>query len=414
MARADTRTWLSLDRWAEILGLDPLHFSQLLCEDLTNTTCGDPWFQYSWQDANKLGRQEVAEAIKRAETMIADVVGYNLLPDWIAGEQLPTKAYFRRDGYGQPFNSRAAFKSVPMNRAHVIAGGQRSLELVEAGAGIVRSDVDGDGFDETATVTVNSATASRCELGVFYPGKLGNPAWRIRPVTIDDLGAGDFEITFKIWQAVLENLQEVPAAEGLDCEGAVYLTTVDVYRVYNDPADHGTIEWEPTGGDLCGCGEAGCAACEFTAQSACLAVRDARRGVMTYRPAAWNGTNYDRRSFAVCRDPDRVRANYYSGWRWPEAEQTGRCANQDLDPYWENAVAFLSLALLDRKICDCPNLEKFADHWQFDLALVTQNVSAQVAPNLLTNPFGTTRGAEYAWNRVQQEGRRVVRQLARR
>jgi hypothetical protein len=135
---------------------------------------------------------------------------------------------------------------------------------------------------------------------------------------------------------------------------------------------------------------------------------------MTYRPASWNGSSFDRSDLAICRDPDRIRADYYSGWRWEDADLTGRCPTQDLDPFWESAIAFLALALMDREICDCPNLERFAKHWRFDLAVSTRDVSAQVAASLLTNPFGTTRGADYAWSRVQQEGRRVVRSTPRR
>ena len=48
MARARTVTKLSLDRWAQIIGINPLHFSQVQIEP--PTVCAQPWMQYEGQD----------------------------------------------------------------------------------------------------------------------------------------------------------------------------------------------------------------------------------------------------------------------------------------------------------------------------------------------------------------------------
>ena len=52
MARADTYTKLSLNRWATIMGVHPLHFCGVIMPDLPPTVCAKTWNQYPWQDTD--------------------------------------------------------------------------------------------------------------------------------------------------------------------------------------------------------------------------------------------------------------------------------------------------------------------------------------------------------------------------
>jgi len=61
MARSDIRTWLPLDEFAQIIGLDPLGFNGLHSPTLQrNTVCGDVFFQQDWQHSDRLGRDTIA------------------------------------------------------------------------------------------------------------------------------------------------------------------------------------------------------------------------------------------------------------------------------------------------------------------------------------------------------------------
>ena len=80
-----------------------------------------------------------------------------------------------------------------------------------------------------------------------------------------------------------------------------------------------------------------------------------------------------------------------------------------MDPTLERAVAYFATALLDRALCTCENASKFSEHWREDLAMTNTARSFQNAPKVLENPFGTTRGAVYAWQICNQDGRRLPR-----
>ena len=65
------RTLLPIDRWAEIIGMDPRHFRQVTTSQTPQRTCAKVWKQYSWQEADAVGRFDVADAIQQAEKTIA-------------------------------------------------------------------------------------------------------------------------------------------------------------------------------------------------------------------------------------------------------------------------------------------------------------------------------------------------------
>ena len=87
-ACAERRTWLSIDEWAQIIGINPLHLNGLASENLLpNNICGDVFFEHAWQHSDRVGRQEIAMAIKQAEQDIAREAGYNLRPQmWMAAQ----------------------------------------------------------------------------------------------------------------------------------------------------------------------------------------------------------------------------------------------------------------------------------------------------------------------------------------
>src|SRR3990167_9887743 len=89
MARSDIKTWMPLDRWFQIIGIKPLHANQLASNNLLpDNVCGEVWFQYSHQHADRVGRDDIAMAIQAAELEIAAEVGYNLMPDWTVEERI--------------------------------------------------------------------------------------------------------------------------------------------------------------------------------------------------------------------------------------------------------------------------------------------------------------------------------------
>ena len=81
-------TLLSLDGYAKILGLNPVHFATGATPGLTPMVmpsggCDDVWWKYDWQDSDKVSKWQLAQLIQQAEEEIANVVGYWPAPMWI-------------------------------------------------------------------------------------------------------------------------------------------------------------------------------------------------------------------------------------------------------------------------------------------------------------------------------------------
>ncbi|MDP2727535.1 MAG: hypothetical protein Q8P59_08310, partial [Dehalococcoidia bacterium] len=72
MGRANTRTMLPLDRWSYHLGMDPRHFNGLETSLRPARLCHQPTLQYAWQDSDRVGRDDIAQAIAQAESEIVD------------------------------------------------------------------------------------------------------------------------------------------------------------------------------------------------------------------------------------------------------------------------------------------------------------------------------------------------------
>jgi len=416
MAKSSLPTWLPLDRWRSILGVHPLHFHQLYSTTLAkiSSTCGDVWFQYAWQDAHRVGRDDVIQAIHDAEQMVADYVGYHLLPDWVTDERQKCTHPARRELFvGSPVNIRGLMKSATAGRGYVISGGIKAKSLIDADVavtGVALSDEDGDGYDETVTISVATTVTDPDEVRVFYAGQDGGDEWEIRPIQVS-ISGGAATIVFMRWLIVDHDLQEGMGAAALDGElDASYVGTVDVYRVYNDPQTQAQMLWERDPEGACGCGESSCNVCTFAAQNGCLGVRDSRLAFLTYRPATWDAAAgaFDAADLAVCREPDRVRLWYYSGWQEPYPRNTMKKTH--LDPFWERVITRLSIGLLDRDVCSCNNAERFVEYWRTDMSRAEGNVRFQgVTDAQLECPFGQpTRGALYAWKQCNQQGRRVA------
>lgn len=89
-----------------------------------------------------------------------------------------------------------------------------------------------------------------------------------------------------------------------------------------------------------------------------------------------------------------MRINYRAGYPLgPDSE---------MDDFWARVVAYYATALLGREMCDCGNMGKFALRWQEDLAVNLEGKNYQTGKHTLDNPFGTERGAIFAYGRVRQ------------
>ena len=404
MARSHIKTWLSLDEFGQIIGLSPFGLNQLSHPTLqTNNVCAETFFQQSWQNADRVGRDDIAQAIYEAEQEISREVGYNLMPEWTLDERQPYPRDLRPATFGNALNVRLLNKSVETSKGHVISGGFRRKVLVQAGATITTSDVDSDGFAETCTVIVPVTITNTSEIHLFYPAQSGEDAWEIRPIKVA-ISGGQATITFKRWQVAAANQMDSFEANVLDAtDNDSYETTVDVYYVYNDHSTQAAFLWENEGcSDCCG----SCAACQFGSQSACFHTRDPQMGFVVPTPATWDADaeSFTSALWATCREPDQVRLWYYSGY----VDQHLARPYAELSPYWKAAVAYFAAAKFDRPVCGCSNVSEFISKWRRDAAFNSEDGgSFNLTAEQGSNKLGTSAGALYAWRRINGNGVRV-------
>jgi len=410
-------TLLSLDDFAKIMGINPAHFwgsASANIMPIGNNACNDLWPKYSWQSADRVSRYDLSVEIANAERDIARVVGYYPAPRWIAQENHPYPRHYRPDviTYGG-YDVRGYHKSVNANFGYIVAPGQRAVTSIGT-PNVVLSDEDGDGYNETATVTIATTLTDECQVKVYFAGHSGDPYWEIRNPKAKAISGGNFTATFWAWQLIDPDLWE--ALTTLDGFAAIdwtvasnIVTTVDVYREYNDTtATTATFYWEPENrhlaytAALCGCGGSGCTACTLTTQDGCLHIRDSRNGIVVPEPATYSESNatWSSSSWTVCRDPDFVKIYYQAGF-WDNQKRQGLICDP-LSNWWKQIIAYLAVARIERPFCSCQNVTALAQHLRTDLAQFGGEIGFTIDDDLLGNPFGTRRGEVMAWNKVKK------------
>jgi len=435
MARADTYTLLSLDRYFAIMGINPAHANGAAASTVMPYAdcCADIFFQYDWQFSSRVGRESLARTIAGAEQDLADVLGYWPAPRWISEEVQMFPRHHRPDvlSFGG-LDGRAYSKAMRARYGRIIAGGQRAVSPVgtvtTAGGDLVYSGPVG-GVVDTVTVEIDTDETDPRLVKVYFAGHAGDPEWEIRPARTKAIAAGTFTATFWPWQFIDPDLWEAlptgdePAPIDYDEQTVPgtydnLVTSADVYVEWNDSTDDGaTFYWEPEtaalqalGNLVCTCSNSGlCIACQMTTQTGCLHVRDPMNGMVVASPATYNDSSgsWESSCFAVCREPDFVKLWYYSG------DIDGRYLNSKsydpLSPYWAETIAWLATARLDRPFCNCDRVQDMVAHLQADMAQLGGPFSYNATLEQLNCPWGTRRGAVMAWQRVSKLASRRAR-----
>lgn len=422
------RTLLSINRFAQVMGINPVHFMGATAGDSVfpvNNRCSNVWPRYPWQRGDAVSHWELAHAILEAERDLAEALGWWPAPRWVAQDVRQFPRPYRPEVYRAGGGDvRAQRVGVKLLWGKVISPGQRVVTPVAtasvAGGSLAYTDEDGDGFAETATVSVGTTATDPREVKVYFSGAEGAEEWEIRPCRTKGIAGGVFTAVFDSWLFIdPERLGAYPTVtsggfQAIDISTiAHYVTAVQVYREQNVflDADYpsAVFLWEPQPRNLsavaCTCTGVGCAACQYTTQDGCLHVRDALLGIGVPQPANFDAATgqWNQVAYACGRDPDMVRAYYLCGHLGDRY-----LAGQTLDPLeweWAKAIAYLATARLERPFCNCANLTTLAKQLREDLAAAQPG---HVLPfSLLECRFGTRRGEIEAYRKVWQEREKV-------
>jgi hypothetical protein len=400
------------------MGLAPMHFfgaatPGLDPQVLPASTCSQVWFKYDWQDFDRVSHHQIAQLIQEAEAEIAAVVGYWPGPYWTE-EELHTIEN------GGPYGAASA-AAFALGSGKLISPGVRTVELVAAltvaGGSLVYSDEDGDGYYETATLTVSTSLTNVNQIKVFHTGFGGAAEWEIRPARRKTLSGGVATLVFDSILFIDPELYEsYPTSAELGpidvSTVSSFVTTVDVYREYADTTLPAAVfYWGHAGAPRtvfacpnCGIigGSTGCSTCTFTTQDGCLTPRDYALSLVSAYPATYDEDTglWNSDLWAACAGPGQVKVHYLSGDQSPEFLQ-GR-STEPLSHTWAQIITWLATARLERPLCGCGSAKDQGLALMEDLSLTEGGRSHFLSTDVLESPFGTRRGEVMAWRRLKK------------
>jgi len=394
MARASILTLLSLDEWAATLGISPWELNSMKFPGNKSAQCKDVFQQYQWQN-DHLSREEVAQVIADAESMIADQLLYWPAPKYFEDEVVPYPRPHQRELYGFAGTPRGEWKTVGLKWHKVISGGvfNRSALGTISGSDLTASDLDADGVKETFTATITNAAIGSItdpnEIGLYFAaanrhGEDISETWRIRPVRVSISGN---TATITGHRALLVNPVpefQVDPQELVATDDANYVTSVECYRAFTDST---ATESAPYQGVAIWKNDPTCTQdCTFSLKELCLGQHDNDQGQVFASfgsSSTWPFTT---------REPDRLQVNYVAGL----PRENGK-----IQADMARCIAYLSVSLLAHEKCGCDRTNRIMAKWREPITRFVDNSAKAAAYASASNPFPVTQGGLWAWSRVK-------------
>lgn len=398
-----------LETFREEFGFHPYHFYQLSGSKVPLLTgCNTLVYQYNWQNADAVGRQQIRRALETAESRLKTYLNYAVAPNFIE-ETVRFPRYpdlrFDRMGYA---GADARWITVNASEGRIISAGSEALVSTHAGVAVVYSDSDGDGLNDTFTVTIPTTLTDISEVEVYFSAAdrvdgHDIAEYKISPVEIE-INAGTLTVKGRSWLLVKPVLQMGVNVDPIDPALATnFVSTVDIYRHY---PMHGTtyetaeavLIWESRPWPVFACnypvtnGDPAA----YAYALARLAVRDAGLGTFGVGEAVYNTTTSAWEPvyhLETWRPPDRVIIRYLAGVP---------LQNGNIHPRYRSLVTRFAAAELARPICACEGANSELYRWQFDIARSAgvNDEQYSISGEDLNNPFGTRAGQVYAWKEV--------------
>lgn len=417
---------LPLESWRRVVGYHPWHFWGLKNDSLIKPTsaCNTIVTQYAWQKADALSRDAIRQGIIAAESRLREYLGYSVGRVFVE----ETLEFPRPKHYGHqwlaPIDGDGRWLGIRTSEGFLRSIGKETYSVISASAEAVASDADGDGLNDTFTVTLSGVTVENLEeIGVYFltadrlDGEPVSEKYRIAPVSMT-LASGVLTIKGRLYLLVKPVKYEgFGALTGLDpATSGVLASHVAVHRRYASTAGTTTDDaaavliWETDPWPSWAYCDSGLTYADGNTDPAALAyavaraqIRDARNGLVSVGAASYDATNaqWNAINWNTCRQPDRVLLRYEAGAKLDALENTHQLAR--IAGNWDQIVARFACAEMPRRQFGCQDATMEIYTWQFDLARSAGSNSEQyrISEGDLSNPFGTDRGAVYAWNRVK-------------
>lgn len=393
-----SRTLLSIDRYAKIMGINPVFFNQGAQINLaTGVTlfphgAGSPnvevtWQQDSWDIRNNVSREELAAEISRAEFEVGKFLGYNIAPTWTEAELIDLPNHYNPVMGKAIYDVRGKRSGVRLSKSKFIAGGRRAVDFVD-NACVQYIDLDGDGWAETARIVVNTGALdfNKHEYKIYLAGNGGAEIYEIRPAKRKWVNGSVLAMEFDAWLFINPELKHKLVDNdtnsiSIDISNTDNLVSnIDVYREYNDSSQV-SAEFVYEDG---------------ATEDARLTLKSVKADFVTVQPisdCSCHGT------------PKFVRLWYYSGNKCLESDNI---YGDYIDPTIAKCVAMIATARLSRPLAGNVNVTAHTLLLQTDMSLTGADKSFRLFHDIIyNNPFGTRYGELLAYKSLYQFNKRL-------
>jgi len=342
---------VKLADYAQELGLSEDQFFGLNNPDTLIDSCNPIWTLPE--------RKRIARYLREAQTEIENVVGFPLAPRWFTDEW---------HYYGYPVHTRWA---------KVIAAGFRNESAIATGVTLTWTT-------DPVMITRATSVTNEDEVRVVHPGT----DIEIVPSSVT---IANGYVTIEVpWARLVKLAKQDNPSVGWDYSDvppsatSPYVTTVDIYRVYNDEAIQGGLIWRHRGdSDTCTCDCVWCqSSCNDYIETACISIRNADTGALELLPVHF-GTEWTVNcSTCYCATPDAVYVNY----------RAGLLPTDPLAQVMKTAIIRLAHSKMPKPPCGC---DVANEYWSRD-----RNVPTSLSIEQAACPFGQSDGAYWAWKQA--------------
>lgn len=400
----NTKTQLCLDKWSELMGINPLAFNNLsvvnCIEDFVDSC--QTWSQDAFQ--NELNLEQLATYIASAENQIESFLGVHVAPTYTYNEVIEIPFFYRREE-GKLFPNQMKFQTTWKN---VLGFGQNKRTFLGEGT-IVYTDEDGDGFKEIATITLQTDVTINelCGLEVnLCPQANCNTFCPIRDIDYNEL-EGIITIRSDTWLFIKPELRRTGFKfnpKSLDaCNLSNFLDCVSIYYNSKDKCKpDGTIVWKKE--NNCESGN-----CEDFELPFCARLLDDCRGIFQVEIMEFTEDGciqkLSSRCKLPCNYPDYLKVSYTSGCSDKHLYNFSQeaCKTCGICKKLENLVAILAATMLPINYCNCSCLNGKLQEYQTDTAMKSQGAVSYSLPFAVqANPLGTKLGQIYVYRELLQ------------
>lgn len=393
------------------MGLHPWHLMQLSNALIPiNAKCSGLVYESTWQNADRVGRLQIRQAIDAAERIMRQYSRIWPSPRYVeetlAFPSLGDTRYQRFYDIG----GQGRWLNVQLPDAELLAIGP-PVESDNATAALTYTDEDNDTVFETATATatVTAGTTADEVVARFLAvdcGPISPPEIVPRDVSVSGTTATLVFNTYDLVRPIRYQgvtIQTLDPGAGAAPAATVCAPSIEVFRRRADPTGTtvdtamAVLTWEttpyPWWAWCCGGGASSDPAAVAQAIARCV-IRDAHNGIVAFGEASYNATDQTWHAvcdWRMCRPPDRITIRYQAGGA----------------DGWDRTLAELAAAELNRGVCACDGANHAIYDAQKDLSQTGATNDLYQAPDDFSNPIGSRRGQIAAWRFLSQQQRLV-------